>query len=146
MSYKKYLKNKIQKNPKLKENIGFWSWLIEVGAKIAERRKVLGYSQAVFADKMGISQTVIARIETGQNMKCSTLWGISSILKEDLELFGISKNMEMEKFEKFYNLNISQNTLETEIFFINNLATQRETFSGSNSINWLQPIHEPIIL
>ena len=108
MDYKKELHSEINANPELRTRMGFKVWLMELGDKIAELRKSLGYSQAAFAEKMDVSQTVIARIESCQNMKCSTLWKISDILDVDLKVFGVSKKEEMARFDQFYGLNTYQ--------------------------------------
>ena len=77
------------------------NWLYEICLNIAALRKNQGYTQETFAKKLGIKQSALARIEAGQNLKCSTLWQISEVLGIDLTIFDASTFAEKEKFSKF---------------------------------------------
>jgi transcriptional regulator with XRE-family HTH domain len=56
-----------------------------VAAAIRERRKELKLTQQQVADRLGISQQVIARIESGaSNMTVATLARIADALEADL--------------------------------------------------------------
>ncbi len=91
----------MKKDPTLREGLEFESWLFELSLNIAKLRKEKGYSQEEFAEKLGMSQSAIARIESGQNMKCSTVWKISDVLEVELEIFGANKEVEKQKVEFF---------------------------------------------
>lgn len=101
-SYNDYLRKTIKKDPTLKDAMEFESWLFELSLNIANLRKAKGYSQTEFAKLLDMSQSAVARIESGQNMKCSTLWEISKILETDLVIFNTSIAIEQQKFEDFY--------------------------------------------
>lgn len=96
-NYNTYIKNAIKKNPSLKQGLELESWLLELSLNVAELRKNKGYSQKEFAKKLGIAQSAVARIESGQNMKCSTLWKISEALDENLTIFGADRVSEKQK-------------------------------------------------
>ncbi len=100
-SYHRYIKNIIEKDPSIEKNIQFESWLFELGFNIAKLRKEKNYSQKEFAQKLGMKQSTIARIENGQNMRCSTLWDISEELGEELKIFNASKFAEQNKLVEF---------------------------------------------
>ena len=65
-------------NPEKKEE--FRKWLVELGNEISNLRWAQQLTQHDFAKKLGISQSVVARIEKGQNMRCSTIWEIGKAL------------------------------------------------------------------
>ena len=100
-SFNKYLQKVIEKDPSIKSGVEFESWLFELGFNIAKLRKEKNYSQEEFAKKLGMKQSTIARIESGQNMRCSTLWEISEELGEELKIFNASKFAEQNKLTEF---------------------------------------------
>ena len=100
-NYNAYLKKIIKNDPILKKDMEFESWLFELALNIVRIRKDKKYSQEKFAKKLGMSQSAVARIESGQNMKCSTIWKISDVLGVNLEIFGADKKIEEQKFESF---------------------------------------------
>ncbi|PIZ74492.1 hypothetical protein COY07_00565 [Candidatus Peregrinibacteria bacterium CG_4_10_14_0_2_um_filter_43_11] len=102
-NFNRYVKKAFQKEPELKEEMEFELWLSEVGLNISRLRQDKGYTQKTFAEKLGMSQSAVARIESGQNMQCSTIWLISDALEIDLEIFGVDKETEKQEFAYFYN-------------------------------------------
>ncbi len=100
-NYNAYLKKSLKEDPAMKKDMDFESWLLELSINISELRKERGYSQEDFAEKLGISQSSVARIESGQNMRCSTIWKISDALEVELEIFGADKTMEEQKIYYF---------------------------------------------
>lgn len=102
MKHSTYLKEVIQKDPSLEQELKFESWIQELSLNIMRLRKEKGYSQKKFADMLETSQSAVARIEAGQDMRCSTIWKISNVFEVKLEIFGADKDMENEKAESFY--------------------------------------------
>ncbi|MBI5412483.1 helix-turn-helix transcriptional regulator [Candidatus Peregrinibacteria bacterium] len=100
--FNRYIAKEIQKDPDLKQEMEFALWISLVGLNIARLRKERGYTQKKFAQKLGISQSAVARIESGQNMQCSTVWTISDVLETGLAIFGADKETEKRKFAYFY--------------------------------------------
>lgn len=100
-SYHQYIKKVTKKDPSLKSAMEFESWLFQLAINITKLRKEKGYSQEEFAEKLGMTQSAVARIESGQNMTCSTLWKISDVLDEPLEIFSASTRLE-KAFINFY--------------------------------------------
>lgn len=111
MKYSDYLKNTFEREPKLKSGVEFNTWLIELGHQVSRLRKERGYSQTVFAEKLGIKQSFVARIEAGQNMKCSTLWDLSEVLRLDLNIFGAVKSLEVGNVQRAYMPDVQINNL-----------------------------------
>jgi len=101
MTFNSYLQKKFESNPQLKVNLLYKNWLRELGIHISDYRKEMNYSQKDLANKMVVPQSVIARIESGHNMTCSTLWSLSHALGVELEIFGASTLEEEEKLERF---------------------------------------------
>ena len=100
-NYKSPIKKRVEKNPHLKKGIAFQTWLRELGMQIADIRECTGYTQEQFANKLDMSQPTVARIESGQNMTCATLWQISDALELELDVFGIKKSIIEKEFEEF---------------------------------------------
>ncbi len=67
----------------------------QLGKKIQQLRKIKGYSQEVFAEKIGIATNTLSSIETGNAfMTASTLEKILEILNiQPNELFSFSENV-----------------------------------------------------
>jgi len=91
MNYKEYLLNRCNKKPQCQNRIAFFSWLTEIGTQIRTIRKESNISQIKLAEKMDVKQSTIARIESGHNMTCETLWKLSNSLFLDLSIFGVDK-------------------------------------------------------
>jgi transcriptional regulator with XRE-family HTH domain len=91
MNLKEHLKKSFNKDPSLKNDVSFENWLNNLGLVVAELRKSKGYTQKDLADRMGVKQSVIARIESGHNMNCKTLWTLTDALGKDLNVLGTSK-------------------------------------------------------
>ena len=109
-----YLKKAIKKDPYLKSGIEFQSWLLQISINISKFRKSQGYTQKKFAEALDITQSAVARIESGQNMKCSTLWKISDVLNLNLEIFEVNKKFKQNEFTCFLNTpKITKNTTDT---------------------------------
>ncbi len=64
----------------------------ELGDIIAKYRKESGFTQREFAQRIQVHQSVVAKIESGQNMTCSTLWKISQALNLPLTISFIQKS------------------------------------------------------
>jgi len=63
------------------------SYLLRIGVAISETRERIGLSQGVLAKKLGTTQSVISRIEHGnQNLSLSMLAKIAYVLKCDLSV------------------------------------------------------------
>ena len=60
---KEYLESEIQKDPSLRERLKKASVAIDVSTQIYNLRKLRGYTQQQLADKLGVSQSNIARLE-----------------------------------------------------------------------------------
>ena len=71
---------------------------LEIGRFITERRKLVGITQKVFAEKIGVTLTVLRKIEQGKpNVN---LTGLLNILKMFGYTITIRKNKKLDKDEK----------------------------------------------
>lgn len=60
---------------------GYMNLKIKLGKRIKELRKKSGYSQEKLAEKLGIAQNTLSKIETGENFLTSeTLENLSDVL------------------------------------------------------------------
>ncbi len=74
-----HLKEKLQ-NPKFKENYEHFKVLTDIAVKIAIEREKLKLSQAALAEKAGITQQQLSRIENAHDYQLSTLSKVLSAL------------------------------------------------------------------
>ncbi len=74
-------------------------WRERLGSRIKELRKKNNYSQQSLAVACNVTQSLIVRIEKGSNMTINTLFKLSNVLKEDLDIFGL-KCLEFESVNK----------------------------------------------
>ena len=82
---------------------------------LQKKRREIGFSQKEFADKLGMSQSTVARLETGQNMTCQTLWKVSDALHEDVSIFGVSKYTEKDELEEFLTFAIDESVSDATV-------------------------------
>lgn len=113
-SFNTYLKKVSQSNPARESEMKFSSWLLELGLNIARLREAKGWSQTDFAKRLNIPQSSVARIESGQNMRFSTIWKVSEVLEVELTIFDTSSILENEKFETFCNASIDKKSILSE--------------------------------
>jgi len=86
VDFQKYLSTQL-KNPKFKKHYDEYDKHLEIAYQIAELRKQEGISQIKLAEKIGTTQSNIARMEAGQqNFTTDTLQKIASALKRDLKV------------------------------------------------------------
>ncbi len=100
-------KNKANEKDAFKEAVKFESWLIKLGLNIALLREERGLSQVEFGKLINATQSVVARIESGQNMTCSTIWKISEVLNVGVFLFGVNKDYEKSLVESYSQPSLS---------------------------------------
>ena len=75
------------KDPKLKKYYDEYGKQLEIAYKILQLLKKEGISQAELADKIGTTQSNVARMEAGQqNFTTDTLQRIATALKRDLKV------------------------------------------------------------
>lgn len=94
MKYNDFIKEIIDDEPKMENELAFEKFLTELGRKIATKRKQEGLTQTELAKKMEIAQSLIAKYESGHNMTCQTLWKISKSLFLKLNIFGVDREEE----------------------------------------------------
>jgi UDP-N-acetylglucosamine 1-carboxyvinyltransferase len=80
-SFDKFLKKKLKKKSFKKEFEGARS-LMEVALSISKAREAAGLSQSQLASRLGTTQSVISRIESGnQNLSLDMLYRIAVVLE-----------------------------------------------------------------
>lgn len=62
------LKSRLLANPKVKAEYDALAPEFEIAAELLRARRRAGFSQAELADRMGTSQSTIARLESGQTL------------------------------------------------------------------------------
>ncbi|KKR14894.1 MAG: hypothetical protein UT42_C0015G0012 [Candidatus Falkowbacteria bacterium GW2011_GWA2_39_24] len=81
-----YLKDNL-KDPQIKKHFNEYGKQLEIAYQILELRKHSQMSQAELADKIGTTQSNIARIEAGQqNLTTITLQKIANVFSCDLKI------------------------------------------------------------
>jgi len=79
-------KQRILENPSVKESFEEGLEQLRISAEIAALREQLGYSQQELAKKAHTTQTVISKLETGQNVNLKTLYKVLAALGASIEL------------------------------------------------------------
>lgn len=113
MNYNEYIKGKTNTNTKLKGETIFYMWLKELGMQIAKLRVSTGMRQEELAQRINVSQSMIARIESGDNLTCKTLWKIGEALGIELSIFGASAKRESEKYKAHFTYNFSSKIISS---------------------------------
>lgn len=86
IDFQKYLAGQL-KNPKIGKYYNEYGKQLEIAYQISELRKKDGMSQAELADKIGTTQSNVARMEAGQqNFTTDTLQKIAIALRRDLRI------------------------------------------------------------
>lgn len=84
--FQAYLKTNL-KDPQIKKHFDKYGKQLEVAYQILELRKKNQMSQAELANKIGTTQSNIARMETGQqNFTTATLQKIANVFSCDLKI------------------------------------------------------------
>jgi len=85
-SFDRYLTRQL-KDPKFKKTYEEEGAKLEIAFQIIQLRKRRKMSQAVLARKIGMKQSNIARMESGQqNFTINMLWKIARAFKRDLKI------------------------------------------------------------
>jgi transcriptional regulator with XRE-family HTH domain len=84
----KWIESELAKDPKLAERVEIELARLEVEQALVTLRETQGISQRELARRMGVSQPVIARIESGRNRNLGlrTLVRIASVLNGTVEI------------------------------------------------------------
>ncbi|MGO9377631.1 MAG: helix-turn-helix domain-containing protein [Dissulfurispiraceae bacterium] len=85
------MKEKLQ-NPKFKENYEHFKVLTDIAVKIAIEREKLKLSQAALAQKAGITQQQLSRIENAHDYQLSTLSKVLNALGISFEFTKAKKS------------------------------------------------------
>nr|AKQ02641.1 Xre family transcriptional regulator [uncultured Parcubacteria bacterium Rifle_16ft_4_minimus_37658]AKQ05665.1 Xre family transcriptional regulator [uncultured Parcubacteria bacterium Rifle_16ft_4_minimus_23641] len=86
VDFQKYLASEL-KNPKIRKYYNEYGKQLEIAYQILLLRKQEGISQSELAQKIGTTQSNIARMEQGkQNFTTETLQKIASALRHDLKV------------------------------------------------------------
>jgi|GEM_PF-2148604 transcriptional regulator with XRE-family HTH domain len=91
-SYRKFLQSEIKNDSGFDNRISFHLWVKYLGLQIGKIRDTMGKKQEDLAKKMGITQSAIARIESGQNMTLQTLWKLGEAFNTEINIFGVSSS------------------------------------------------------
>ena len=132
-----YIQKTAKTRPELKNELELESRIFEIGYNISQLRQAKNYSQKEFANMLWVTQWAVSRIESGQNMKCETLWKISNVLWEDLEVFWANVRYEKEKVAAYFmplkwkeivgsttNISWASNALKSFTFITSNTYEQ----------------------
>ena len=86
VDFKNYLAEQL-KNPQVQKHYDEYGKQLEIAYQILQLRKKEGISQAELAEKIGTTQSNVARMEAGQqNFTTDTLQKIALALKRDLKI------------------------------------------------------------
>jgi ribosome-binding protein aMBF1 (putative translation factor) len=86
LDFQDYLAKEL-KNPEFRKYYNEYGKQLEIAYQILQLRKKQGISQAELAEKIGTTQSNVARMEAGQqNFTTDTLQRIASALKRDLKV------------------------------------------------------------
>ncbi|HLT38055.1 MAG TPA: helix-turn-helix domain-containing protein [Enhygromyxa sp.] len=67
--------------------------LTQVGQRISARRKQLGMNRAAFAEATNVSESSIARIERGKEVRASTYLAVTGYLQRRYSLEAVAERM-----------------------------------------------------
>ena len=86
VDFQEYLSSEL-KNRKVKKYYDEYGKQLEIAYQISKLRKKEGISQGELAEKIGTTQSNVARMESGQqNFTTDTLQRIANALKRDLKI------------------------------------------------------------
>lgn len=86
MTFSEYLKGQL-KDPEIKRYYDEFGKQLEIAYEVIKLRKERGLSQKQLADKIGTTQSNVARIESGrENFTTETLQRIASAFGRDLQV------------------------------------------------------------
>lgn len=102
-----------------------------IAKKIREYRKYAGLTQSELAEKIGVGEKQICKIETGANIpSLVTFFKIIEVLNIDISEFGVqAKFQNNSKREKFANLIYSLNDKELD-FYINSISFLKSQYEN----------------
>lgn len=86
LDFQQYLKKEL-KDPVFRKHYEEYGKQLEIAYQILQLRKTQGLSQVQLAQKLGTTQSNVARMETGQqNFTAATLQRIASAFRRELKI------------------------------------------------------------
>jgi transcriptional regulator with XRE-family HTH domain len=94
-NFTKYLENQFRQDPSLQDEIKIAEKTIDIALQISELRKDKGLSQHELAEKLGMKQSNIARLESAdyQGHTLKTLERVSNALDAEMKIKLVSKGL-----------------------------------------------------
>lgn len=98
--FKRYVANTLKRSTVAQDVYWLEGWKGEISIQLRMIREKKGLSQKDVAEKLGISQAAVAKLEAGANMTLETLWKLSRVLGVDVTIFNCSIFAEKNRMDE----------------------------------------------